>query len=341
MKASAAQVRAAIERAGGGKGEDIRLFLLFGPDEAGAQELAALLARTLGPQAERFDLEPAQLRAQPGRLADEAAAMSLFGEARHIRVSGAGEESAEAARLLLEAPRAGNTAVMIAPSIKASSKLARLALAHPAAMALALYLPEGQAAEQMVAQIARDHGLRPAGDTPARIAAAAGNDRAVITREIEKIALFLDADPERPQELDLAVLEAIGADLGEAEIAVAVDATLDGRCEEAGAELTRLSETGTSPIPVLRALVRRFLTLAELRAEIDGGQSPARVLDGVFFRDKPVMSRALDRWSAATIARAIDRLRAAERATVFGGDAGDVIAAEAMLAVARQSARRR
>ncbi|RDE04852.1 DNA polymerase III subunit delta [Sphingomonas aracearum] len=337
MKASAAQVRAALERGGG----DVRLFLLFGPDESGAQDLAALLARTMGPGAERVDLEPAQLRGNPGRLADEAAALSLFGDKRHIRVAGAGEESVEAVSLLLDAPRAGNPAVMIAPSIKAASKLAKLALGHPAAMALALYAPEGQAAEQMVAQIARDAGLRPAAETLPRIAAAAGNDRAVITREIEKLALFLDADPERPRDLDMAALEAVGADLGEAEIGVAVDAALDGRCEEAGAELTRLAETGTSPIPVLRALVRRLMTLAELRAEVDGGAAPARVVEGVFFRDRPVIARALTRWTAPAIARAIDRLRAAERATVFSGETGEVIAAEAMLAVARQSARRR
>ena len=84
VKANANQIRAAIDAAS----PDIRLYLLHGPDESGAQEIAARLARTMGPDAERVDLEPAMLKSNPGRLADEAASMSLFGSARHIRIQG-------------------------------------------------------------------------------------------------------------------------------------------------------------------------------------------------------------------------------------------------------------
>ncbi len=84
MKASAAQIRAAVDA----PNPATRLYLLHGPDESGAAELAARLARALGPDAERVDLDMKALREQPGRLADEAASMSLFGGARYIRVTG-------------------------------------------------------------------------------------------------------------------------------------------------------------------------------------------------------------------------------------------------------------
>ncbi len=92
MKANANQIRSAIDAAS----PDVRLYLFHGPDESGAREFAARVGRALGPEAERIDLEPAQLRSNPGLLADEATALSLFGGARHIRVSGAVEESLEA-----------------------------------------------------------------------------------------------------------------------------------------------------------------------------------------------------------------------------------------------------
>ena len=41
---------------------------------------------------------------------------------------------------------------------------------------------------------------------------------AVMTRELEKLALYLDAAPERPRELDDAALDAVGADLGDSEM---------------------------------------------------------------------------------------------------------------------------
>ena len=62
--------------------DDVRLYLLHGPDEAGAGELAARLARAMGEGAERVDLDGATLRTRPGLLAEEAASMSLFGERR-------------------------------------------------------------------------------------------------------------------------------------------------------------------------------------------------------------------------------------------------------------------
>lgn len=337
MKANYNQVRAALDAAS----PDIRLYLLFGPDEAGARDLAARLARTLGPDAERIDLEPTQLKAHPGRLADEAASLSLFGGVRHLRVTGAGEESVAACSLLLAAERAGNPAVVIAPTAKAASALVKLAIAAPRALAFACYVPEGDEADKLATGIAREQGLRTTGSTAARIAAAAGGDRAIMTRELEKLALYLDAAPERPRELDDAALDAVGADLGETELSRAIDAAIDGAPDRAAEELARLAVAGTSPIPLLRQLVRRLMTLGELRGEIDRGASIAQVTERVFFREKTTTARALRLWTAARIVEAIDRARGAERAVMKANNAGSVLADAAVMAVARMAGRQR
>lgn len=337
MKANPNQLRAAMDAAS----PDIRLYLLHGPDESGAQEHAQRLARALGPEAERVDLEPATLRSTPGRLADEAASLSLFGAARHIRITGLGEESLEALTLLLEGERTGHPVVAIAPTLKATARVVKLALASPRAMTLACYAPEGADAERLVVAIAREQGLRATGDAAARIAAASAGDRAVMTREIEKFALYLDAAPERPRELDDAAVDALGADLGDSEMARAIDAAIEGRPDALGDELDRLGEAGMSAIPVLRQLVRRLMALAELRAEVDAGANPAQVIEKIFFRERATMARALRIWSAARIAEAIDRARAAERGIMAAGTAGPVLAGAAMTSIARAAARQR
>lgn len=339
MKANLNQVTRAIDSVA--SGSDIRLYLLHGPDEAGARDIAARLARAMGPDAERVDLEPAMLKSSPGRLADEAASLSLFGTARHIRVTGAGEECVEACSLLLSAERAGNPVVLIAPSVKGTSALVKLATASPHALACVFYVPDAGDADKIATSIAREQGLRTTGSTAARIAAAAGGDRAVMTRELEKIALFLDAAPERPRELDDGALDAIGADLGDSEISRAIDAAIDGGPDRLADELARLAVAGVSPIPLLRQLVRRLMTLAELRAEIDGGANSNAVIERVFFRERATTARALRIWSAARISDAIDRIRRAERATMAPGNAGPVLADVAMVGVARIAARLR
>jgi DNA polymerase III subunit delta len=320
---------------------EVRLYLLHGPDEAGARDVAARLGRAMGPEAERVDLEPALLKANPGRLADEAASLSLFGTARYIRVAGAGEESVEACTLLLAAEQAGNPVVVIAPGAKSTSALVKLATGHPRALATVFYVPEGGEADRVATGLAREQGLRTTGGTAARIAAAAGGDRAVMTRELEKIALYLDAAPERPRELDDAALDAIGADLGDAEMSRAINAAIGGGPAALADELARLETAGVSPIPLLRQLVRRLMTLAELRGQVDGGANLNGLLERVFFRERAATAQALQIWSAAKLSDAIGRVRRAERATMAPGNAGSVLSDAAMVGVARMAARRR
>lgn len=337
MKASYQQVRQALDATGG----DIRLFLLHGPDEAGAGELQAHLGKRLGADAERVDLTPAQLKSQPGLLIDEAASLSLFGGARYIRVTGMADECLEAVTLLLDATRAGNPVVAIAPSLKPASKLLKLALASPRALAHACYVPSGEEAERLVRAIGAEHGLRLAGSVPRRLALAAGGDRALMTREIEKLALFVDAAPDRPREADEAALDAVGADVGEAESGAAADAVLGGRPDALGSELQRLATTGSQAIPLLRNLARRLVSLSEMRSEIDRGASADTVLQRVFWRDRAEVGRSLRLWPLLAIDNALRQVRRAERDLLRPGTAGDVVAERALTAVAERAARRR
>jgi DNA polymerase-3 subunit delta len=339
VKATAPQIRAAMDA----PKPETRLYLLHGPDESGAAELTTRLARALGPDAERIDIDGKELRTNPGRLADEAASMSLFGGARLIRVTGADEFTLEAMTLLLSAERAGNPVVAIGPGLKASGKLVKLAIASSSAMAHACYVPEGANAVQLVQMVAREHGLRLMGDVPQRLATACAGDRAILSREIEKLALYLDAAPDRPRDADANAIDEIGADIGEDDMFGVIEAVIDGRVAEIGAELAGIGEGGSSAIPLLRSLARRLVTLAELRAEVDAGARVDDVIEKhrIFFKERGSTSRALRRWNAQQLARAIERTRLAERAMMSSASAGEVLAEAECVAIARASARMR
>ena len=337
MKVNVAQMRARIAA----PTPDIRLYLLHGPDEAGAQALGQQLAQALGPEVEKIDFESKALRESPGALADEAASLSLFGERRLIRVRGADDATVEAVTLLLNAEQAINPVVAFGPGLRTSSKLVKLAIAAPAALALACYPPEGQDAVRLASTLAQEQGLRLTGDVPQRLASAAGGDRAVLAREIEKLALFLDAAPDRPRDADSTTLEAIGADLDESELFEVIEAAIDGRVATIGTALRRLREAGGSGIPLLRQLARRLMTLAELRAQADSGIPVDQLVERIFFRERAATARALKRWNAPQLARAIERVRSAERALMQTANAGDVIAEAECAALTRAAARMR
>jgi DNA polymerase-3 subunit delta len=330
VKASAAQLGAALDRGGG----DVRLFVLHGPDEATAGDYALRLGKALGAGAERIDVEGSTLKSQPGRLADEAAALGLFGGARWIRTT-AGEEASEAAQLVLDMPAKGAPVVLIAPSVKASGKLVKLALASPQAMAFACYMPEGRDATQLAFQMARDEGVRLVGRAADALVDIAGGERGVLRREIEKLALYLDAAPDRLRDADDMVVATIAADLEEQNQFLAVDAVLLGALDD----LVDLAER--AEIPLLRALERRLLTLAAMRSEVDEGQTPATVVERhrVFWKERDATARLLKRWSSPAISDAVRRVRLAGRTAMSRHDAGEVIAARELVTLARLPAR--
>lgn len=340
MEASEAQIRARLDK----PGPDIRLFLLYGPDEAGANDLAARLGRAMGSDAERVDIDGSALKGGSGRLAEEAASLSLFGGARYIRVTGIDDDGAEAVRLLLDSEVAGNPIVAVGGTLKGTGRLLKLVLAAPAAMAHACYVPDARNMAQLAAGIARENGLRLVGGTAERLGVLSGGDRAVMAREIEKLSLYLDAAPDRPREAGMAALDAIGADLGEAEMFGAIEAVVEGRAAEIGVELARLDNAGVSSIPLLRGLVRKLMSLAEMRGEMDRGASADEIVKRyrVFFKEEMSTKLALRRWSSPMLARAVERVREAERAiTRAGGNAGQVIADDTLTTLARAAARNR
>lgn len=322
-----------------------RFFLLHGPDEAGSRALVRLLAQGMGEGAERIDFSAAELKGDPARLADEAAAISLFGGARYIVVEPAGEESVPAVEALLEASGAGNPVILLAGALKPASSLLKLALAEPAALAFASYLPDPRDAERLVVDMAREHGLQMSSDVARRIAEAGGGNRAIIAQELAKYALFLDAAPDRPQPIDHDAIDAIGAASEEGDLSRLVDSVSGGDAATLQAELIRLSSEGIEGIALIRALLRRMTLLTRLRSEVERGSSVSAAMasqgKAIFWKEKDAVAAQVSRWRSDLLAKCVSRLVEAERQAKASGGLGPVAVDEELFAICRQAARLR
>lgn len=319
-----------------------RLFLLHGPDVAGSGALLTRLAASLGANTERLALSAPTLKSDPAKLADEAAAFSLFGGTRLIVVEG-GEELLDAVEGLLQQAAGGDPVVVIAPALKKTSKLLSRVEAAQDAIAFASYVPEGRDADQLVIEIGRAAGLDIAPDLARRLAGASGGDRAILRFELDKFALYLDAAPERPARLEADVVDALSAGSEEGDLSHIVDAVLDGDPRRLDRELAQLGG-GTEAVVLLRALIRRLLLLARYRDEVERGNSVDSVLasagKSLFFKDKPAVGRQLGRWSAERLAAALSHALEAERSLKTPASAGPD-AVDAMLFRIAQAAWRR
>ena len=322
----------------------IRLYLLYGPDEGQSRSLGDRLLKGLG--ATRFLANASTIRSDPALLADEAGAMSLFGELRAIWVEPAGDEIADGVDALLGAPASESPVVVIAGALRKTSALLKLAESHPLALTHASYIPEGQDAERMVAEVGRAHGLRISASVAARIADACGNDQAIVGQELAKLALYVGASPESPKELDHEAVDAVGADMPEGDFLRLADLALSGELGEVSEELARLSSGGTEAIPVIRALQRRLLMLAPMRARVEAGEGSGAVMaslgKSLFWKDKPLLKKLLVTWDARGLETVAERAGKLER-QLMRGDApppSEALGVE-LTAIARRAARRR
>lgn len=317
---------------------DTRFFLFFGPDEAGARALA----RRAGGDSERIDLSGSELKRDPARLADEAAAISLFGGARHIVVDISGDEALAAIEALMEAPVAGNPVVLLAGNLGKGSRLLKLADAAPDAIVVQCCPLDGSNADRLVIELAKAEGLDVRSDVARRIADAAAGNRAIIAAELAKLALFLDAAPGRTKAVDHDALDEVGA-AGEGDLDRLIDSVLGGDPVTLRAEIGRLAEQGVVGITLARAVMRRTLLLARLRAAVEGGKSAAAAVEAlgraIFYKQKNAIALQLGRWRPDAIAKAIERLTAAQRLTMAPDGPGTSAIDDELFAICRQAAR--
>ena len=317
----------------------IRFYLFCGSDESQSRGLAARLLTALG--ATKFALSSAEIKSNPGVLADEAAALSLFGEKKLIWIEPATNDIADGVQSLLAAASVESPAVAIAGALTKASALLKVAESAREAVAFTAYPLSDEDAIRSVAELGRRFGLKISAPVARRLAESCGNDQAIVTRELEKLALYVGADPHAPRELDADALDAVGVDSDEDEILRLGDMALAGDIAGLSNSVARLPPHGTEAIPAIRALQRRLLMLSPARAKVERGERIDAVMaslgKALFWKDKPLVEKMLRTWSASDLATIADRAGALERACMFSPAPERDSLGEELLTIARKA----
>jgi len=338
--------RSAISAAATRLDPALRLVLLHGADESASRDYAAKIARQFGDEANPLAVETIaakDLDKDPQALVAAASAVSMFGDRTLIRIDDADDDTLPAISALLGGPGGGNPVVAVAGVLRKGSKLLTFVEAARDALAFASFAPEARDIGRVVEEVGAEFGLKPGRGVARALFEACGSDRAVLRREVEKMALYLDATPAEPKTFEAEDLAAIGADLGEAEVQALVTAIAGGDTVAADRLLALLSASGSPGIVLLRAVTRRFWQLLDLRQAVDGGASPSSAVEGarppVFWKEKQQVATELAHWRTPMLRAALARLLGVERAIKRSGSAGDVLSSQALLGIAVQARR--
>ncbi|HEX2760082.1 MAG TPA: DNA polymerase III subunit delta [Rhizomicrobium sp.] len=296
----------------------LRAALVFGPDAGLVQERAEKLLKSVVPDlTDPFnvaDLSESVLLSDPARLADEAAAISMMGGRRVVRVRGAGNNLADLFEQFLEdEDRAGDTLVVVeAGDLSKGTGLRKLFEGDDKAAAIACYADTARNLEDVVRDAIRAAGLSIAPDALADAVSRLGSDRGVTRRELEKLALYAQGQ----KSVSLEDVRAVMGDEAEARSEEASDAAGNGDFARLDLALERLWTADASVAQILRGAMGHFQRLASARESVNRGES----LDTVIRRQRPPIhflreqsfKAQVNRWSDERLADALDMLLEAE-----------------------------
>jgi DNA polymerase-3 subunit delta len=296
--------------------KSLRAALVFGPDAGLVQERAEkLLKSVVADLTDAFnvaDLSESVLNADPARLADEAAAISMMGGRRVVRVRNAGNNLADLFEEFLGDPKGDALVVVEAGDLAKGTGLRKLFESDDHAAAIACYADTARNLEDVVRDTLRAAGLSIAPDALADAVSRLGSDRGVTRRELEKLALYAQGQ----KSVSLADVQAVMGDEAEARTEEASDAAGSGDFARLDLALERLWTADISVAQVLRGAMGHFQRLALVRENANRGEPVEAAIKKLrppihFLREQSFKAQA-GRWSDTRLADALDMLLEAE-----------------------------
>jgi DNA polymerase III subunit delta len=293
--------------------DDIRLFLIYGSDAGAITERARLIERIAlmrGGGDEVLRIGSDELSSNPGRVADEAYAASLFGGEPVIalRVLDGRHNVIGAIEPLLETPPDAAWLVVEAGELSTTSPLRKAFDTPKHAAAIPTYPLQARDLAALIHTAVEEAGLTIDPGALELLSENLGGDRLAVRGELEKLFLYLGDQ----KTITFDAVEAIVGDTTTAKTDHAIDAALLGDNEALELALGRYRAEGGSPAALGTLALRHLLQLQQLRAAVDSGERTSRAVEfarpPIFGRRRPNVEAEIERWPSASIADARGRI---------------------------------
>jgi DNA polymerase III subunit delta len=293
------------------------VVLVYGPDRGLVSERASHIAKQSGVALDdpfsAVRLDASEIDADPPRLADEAATISMFGGKRLIWIKGTGgPKFVSAVTSLCENPPQDALVLIEAGELKKDSALRKTAEKAPSAVTMPCYPDEGRGVETLIDEMLNQHRLSIDIDARQWLKARLGGDRLASRSELEKLALYVRGQ----SKITLEGARESAGDVSTLSIDAVVEAVMMGNAAAVDAAFGKLV-TGKQPSAlVLSALIRQMQTLLPMRESMERENKSiptliAAIRPPLFGPRKDFMERALGNWPLESISRALERLQTA------------------------------
>ncbi len=324
-----------------------RAVLVYGRDEGLVREQADKISRqVVDDLRDAFQvayIEPDKLKSEPFLMADEAAAISMMGGRRVVRIDGAGENVTVAAKNFLANPLGDGLVIITAGGIRATSALVKLFSSAKNAALIACYEDNKSDLQNLIFEVMGRFGLKLNPDATAYLQQNLGGDRMVSRGELEKLALYMGQDGDRqnpvgPEFITLEDVRACIGDSGALTLDMIATATTGGDLKTLDETLFKAFNRGENAIPILRSLARRLQKLHLVRGSMDKGLSAELAIRKVVYSpyspEKKSIMAQLGKWSTLKLSSALEIVMEAEADCKITGLPAEAICARACLRIA-------
>ena len=308
--------------------------LCFGPDAGLARERAETLLKTVvNDLSDPFlvsDLDEQTLANDPARLADEAAAISMLGGRRVVRVRGATNELAEVFEAFLTDPKGDALVVIEAGDLAKGSALRKVFEDAYNAVAIGCYPDTASNLANVVRDALRSEGLSIPPDALAEAVSRLGSDRGVTRRELEKLVLYARGR----KQVTLRDVQAVMGDEADIRAEEACDAAAGGDLKRLDLALERLWSDGAAPSSVLRAAMTHFqrLLLAHTGSNVES--AIMKLGKPMHFSRVAEFKSQMPKWTETRLMDTLDLLLETEALCRSTGVPAEAICARALFSVA-------
>ncbi len=338
-----------IDRFLAGPDKAVRAAIVHGRDNGVVRERAQAIARasTARPD-DPFDvalLTESDVAADEGRLEGELTALSMLGGRRLVRLRLTGElasierAAAEAlARHLRDELNPDAFLLVEAPALRNDSALVKAGRDSAACAIIACYEDEPEELARMARAALAEEGLALNAEALEAFVARLPHDRGVARQEIERLVLYLGAQP-RPVALgELAAFFGVEPDASLGDAAVHA---FGGRMRAAQSELRLAFLEGEGGVAAVRALLTHLSRLRRIRIARDEGAAPQAAVKsaGVFWKLEREALRQSQCWTSVEIAAAGAEIQAAELACKQARAPDHLIAERLAFSIAERAAR--
>ena len=292
--------------------DKISAILLHGSDSglrsSRSQQLAALYSDDLDDVFSVTRISGASLGGEPGKKADAAAEIPMFGT-RLVLVKASGTELLDACKLLLAKPVRGAMVIIDASDTTTKHAVVKLFESSDIAAAIGCYPDSDGDIRQLAQTIFRQDNVSVDRDGLALISSRLGSDHAATRAELEKLVLL--AGPG-----GTLTVETISEALGDSAVLAVddvADAVANGHVPALSKALRKAWLEEANCVMIIRGCQTYFNQLGMLGYAVLAGQSPQTAVRGlrppVHFKLQDAFIRHLKNWQPQRCMDMVNRLQ--------------------------------